>query len=1704
MNTSLIKKFLSIFALLSLTLFSTHTRAEANIQDMNLNTGTDCEVPLTGWIWVVDPSDGNGDIDKDFDFNLNLPASMTLTNVTGDVCGSCGFQTLNWSGNRIWGQIQSGHINAGMQFTISGPTETLTNWSLQAVNIGGNTTTNQTTVNCDVYDFGDAPTNGTLGGTTFAYPEASHTFVDTNGNDVQDIRLGNLWDDEPNNQPNSNGLGDDGTVPGSDDEDGFSYPSAWVIGQSAVIDVALYEDTGRTGAGGNMEMHVWIDWDRSGTWNNTDEHVVNTSVTSGGVQNFVIPAPASATPGITFARVRVCSAGGNCDTPSSVADDGEVEDYRLELVSLGALTQDSTCDRIVQTSSPDGDPPYTFSNMELGGRPLTFTDLTTDIQINNLVGTVNENNINAIGFNRNSTGVFAGLVYGVFTDDDSADRNQHLFVTDKTASTFIDLGPIKSDVNQTITVKGATVNKVFDFKLGDYLRLQNIDPGAPAAKMTTATAGDVSPDGSRLVLWRKEWSSFILVDLRTQTFISRDISATVGSIDPVGADLAYGEDGNIYMLDLVGGQFYTFDMSGSGSVSFTTTPLNYMNTIQPTEDTNGKLGTGGLVIDNEFNLYGITNGGNHDTDNNGTLDTFGQSVVYKVNILNGNTEYIVATDKTSIQGNDAAGCVEARDYGDAAAALIEIASHAYNDNNGDNKQDPRFGDEWDTEFSMLFSDNAIGDDRQGTNDEDGIVLPAIVTTGTTVSVEVTLNSDGATPQLHVFSDWDRNNDWDDILIYSNNSEQTGTFTIPITIPGNALTGYSYLRFRTCSTSESCNTSDGAAGDGEVEDYRILISDLVKDTTCDMIAQSQSDTGSVPFTFNELDITTNPISLQNINPNIQITGFTPTEIDNVNALGFNRINGLFYGTFAETITTTPERKEIHLYVTDKNGQTFYDLGVISAAHALSITNLANGNSYDFVEGDFLRGKDFTAPGGLSTPTAGDISSDGQTMVLWRKGWDSLVIVDLRTQTFTTQVLIPPGGVDLGTFQVGADLAISAQTGNAFIVSLEEMKLYEVDISTGVMTMIDLVLPPGFATPTVDTSGKLGAGGIVIDDAVTIYAITNGGNHDTQGLGFHDLTDRSVVYSINAVTGDLKFVIATSETSFQGNDAGGCYDAYDYGDAPSTYGIARHHYLDSGSGGTLTGLPSVLIGNLWDSELGSAFSTDGLGDDNQAVDDEDIVIPSQLAVNELFDISIPVSVNGVPNGFLNMWVDINGDGDFTDANEHLLRDENVTAGVKTFTNLTLVSPGVNVYSGPTFMRLRMCQTADTCNEPTGTAPTGEVEDHALELLSRIHLQGTVFEDNGAGVGVPHNGILDGDEVGIGNFEVRAILNDTGVPGFAFGDVIATTPTSGDGNFDLFLPVAFSNKQIILEAVTQSNWIDISEADTSGITQVIGNTSVIDSLMILLGQSGDDVLGLDFGKVGEPMLVGDNFTEAEAGQTIEFFHRFTSQTEGTVVFDLQNIEVVPNTLAWNSLMIRDNNCDESIDPVTELLLTNADTITVNADDVVCILVKTFIPAGAPFGSMYNYDLTANMTFLDPLPSGHGITRNLTNNDTIVVSGGTGSGQLEITKEIIDPVLGIVKENTAKPGDTIEYLISFKNVGSGVLSNIVIFDVTPPSTRLAQPIDCTSAVLPVSTSGLSCNVLTIGSPNAVNYQGALQWILNGFLAAGESGSVRYTVSID
>jgi len=175
-------------------------------------------------------------------------------------------------------------------------------------------------------DFGDAPAQ-------LGYPtlfEAGGAYHEA----VAGYYLGAGVDEEADGQPNATATGDD--VADSDDEDGVTFDSAFVLGATASITV----DASATG-----KLDAWIDFNADGDWSDSGERVFSGESLVVGDNDLGVFVPVDAALGTTFARFRFSSAGVASFTGG--AADGEVEDYALEIqypteIQNGTLTVPGT------------------------------------------------------------------------------------------------------------------------------------------------------------------------------------------------------------------------------------------------------------------------------------------------------------------------------------------------------------------------------------------------------------------------------------------------------------------------------------------------------------------------------------------------------------------------------------------------------------------------------------------------------------------------------------------------------------------------------------------------------------------------------------------------------------------------------------------------------------------------------------------------------------------------------------------------------------------------------------------------------------------------------------------------------------------------------------------------------------------------------------------------------------------------------------------------------------------------------------------------------------------------------------------------------------------------------------------------------------------------------------------------------------------
>lgn len=182
--------------------------------------------------------------------------------------------------------------------------------------------------------------------------------------------------------------------------------------------------------------------------------------------------------------------------------------------------------------------------------------------------------------------------------------------------------------------------------------------------------------------------------------------------------------------------------------------------------------------------------------------------------------------------------------------------------------------------------------------------------------------------------------------------------------------------------------------------------------------------------------------------------------------------------------------------------------------------------------------------------------------------------------------------------------------------------------------------------------------------------------------------------------------------------------DYGDAPATYPVEAASQATPADAARHIIVDGIYLGSSVDGETDGQPSIDSLGDDSGGGDDEDgVTFPGYLgsaaqpsAIMILGD-STDVSVSPVisspftttTSAYLNIWVDLNGDGDWDDAGEQIVDDQVVNNGVAE--TITIPVPGTAV-SGTTYARFRMSTEPNL--GPTGTARDGEVEDYAVQLI------------------------------------------------------------------------------------------------------------------------------------------------------------------------------------------------------------------------------------------------------------------------------------------------------------------------------------------------------------------------------------------------------
>ncbi|MEM6469158.1 MAG: tandem-95 repeat protein [Planctomycetota bacterium] len=198
-------------------------------------------------------------------------------------------------------------------------------------------------------DFGDAPDSYR---TLLASNGARHT-----GADEALPKLGAIFDTEFDGIPSIGADGDDLDGDGQNDEDGLVVGAFSGTATTEGLFLAAGAANPTTDPGdviaflnpsdasgsvlpvtvrGDGILDAWFDFNRDGDFDDLNEYAITNVSVVDGVNQIRIMTPATASPGLTYARFRLSTDG--ISSPSGIAIGGEVEDYRVNILDVAEAT----------------------------------------------------------------------------------------------------------------------------------------------------------------------------------------------------------------------------------------------------------------------------------------------------------------------------------------------------------------------------------------------------------------------------------------------------------------------------------------------------------------------------------------------------------------------------------------------------------------------------------------------------------------------------------------------------------------------------------------------------------------------------------------------------------------------------------------------------------------------------------------------------------------------------------------------------------------------------------------------------------------------------------------------------------------------------------------------------------------------------------------------------------------------------------------------------------------------------------------------------------------------------------------------------------------------------------------------------------------------------------------------------------------------
>ncbi len=622
----------------------------------------------------------------------------------------------------------------------------------------------------------------------------------------------------------------------------------------------------------------------------------------------------------------------------------------------------------------------------------------------------------------------------------------------------------------------------------------------------------------------------------------------------------------------------------------------------------------------------------------------------------------------------------------------------------------------DVEGQPTTNTAATGDDITGSDDEDGVTVPATITQNVASSMTVNVtNTSGASAYLNAWIDYNGNGVLTDsgeqvaintvIATGTSNSNKTVSFTVPATVK----VGTVGVRVRLTSTSSPGST--GTSGNGEVEDY---VTSIV----------ATSDFGDYASFGSASSKSNNTLKLGLLvdaeGNSVMDATATGDDLDGSAdedgvTVPINIAQGAASSLTARVTNTSGSAAYLNAWIDFNRNGVLTDSGEQVAVNTSITTGTSNAAQVI----------NFTAPVGASLGTAGvrvrltSTSSPGPTGMSGNG----------EVEDYLTTIVVPT--TDFGDYSGFADAFSTANSNLVLgdVVDAEGSATRNAtatgDDTTGSDDEDSVVFPsmtagqPGSVSVSVtNTSGApaylnawidFNNNGVLTDAGEQIASdilIADGTDGGSQVVNFTVPTN--AVTAATALGTRLRLTSVASPGPTGGAGIGEVEDhtivilapLTDFGDFSGAPDVSN------------TASTNLRLGALVDTEYSSTRNATATGDDVVGSDDEDGVTLPSLMAGAPATIPVVVTNNSGSVGYLNAWIDYNNNGVFTDSGEQIASNVSIVTGTSNITqNLNITVPAAAQTGTNVGARFRI--STDISPGSTGSGGVGEVEDYVVNI-------------------------------------------------------------------------------------------------------------------------------------------------------------------------------------------------------------------------------------------------------------------------------------------------------------------------------------------------------------------------------------------------------